>query len=82
MLKTLRKIKALYELFKGYNPPEGKHNSLPVGSPTSWTWGRATMAEMPDGTSGQVLTAQGAGIDPVYAEAIPPEIKALIYDAM
>jgi hypothetical protein len=40
------------------------------------------MAEMPDGTSGQVLTAQGAGVDPVYAEAIPPEIKALIYDAV
>jgi hypothetical protein len=82
MLKTLRKIKALYELFKGYNPPEGKHNSLPVGSPTSWTWGRATMAEMPDGTSGYVLTAQGAGVDPAYAEAILPEIKALIYDAV
>ena len=28
---------------------------------------RNTMANMPDGTSGQVLTAQGAGIDPVYA---------------
>jgi hypothetical protein len=67
MLKTLRKIKALYQLFKGYQPPTGEHNSLPVGSPTSWTWGRATMSEMPDGTAGHVLTAQGAGVDPAYA---------------
>jgi hypothetical protein len=27
------------------------------------------MPEMPDGTSGQVLTAQGPGVDPVYAPA-------------
>ena len=31
---------------------------------------RATMANMPDGTSGQVLTAQGSGSDPAYA-ALP-----------
>jgi hypothetical protein len=30
---------------------------------------RLTMSEMPDGTSGQVLTAQGAGVDPVWAAA-------------
>jgi len=31
--------------------------------------GRFGMARMPDGTSGQVLTAQGAGVDPAYAAA-------------
>ena len=29
--------------------------------------GRGSMANMPDGTSGLVLTAQGAGVDPAYA---------------
>jgi len=31
--------------------------------------GRFGMSRMPDGTSGQVLTAQGAGVDPAYAAA-------------
>ena len=31
------------------------------------TSGRFGMPRMPDGTSGQVLTAQGAGVDPAYA---------------
>ena len=33
--------------------------------------GRFGMARMPAGTSGQVLTAQGAGVDPAYADSIP-----------
>lgn len=33
------------------------------------TSGRFGMARMPAGTSGQVLTAQGAGVDPAYAAA-------------
>jgi hypothetical protein len=32
--------------------------------------GRFGMARMPDGPSGQVLTAQGAGVDPAYADAL------------
>jgi hypothetical protein len=31
--------------------------------------GRLLLARLPDGTSGQVLTAQGAGVDPAYAAA-------------
>jgi hypothetical protein len=31
---------------------------------------RLTMAEVPDGALGQVLTAQGPGVDPVYAPAV------------
>jgi len=76
------------ELVKGYKPPEGGHNSIPSGTPTSWSWvspipsddvpnldtskittGRFGMARMPDGTSGYVLTAQGADVDPAYAAA-------------
>lgn len=33
------------------------------------TTGRFGVARMPDGTLGQVLTAQGAGVDPAYAAA-------------
>ena len=33
------------------------------------TTGRFGVARMPDGTSGQVLTAQGVGVDPAYAAA-------------
>ncbi len=36
---------------------------------TKITTGRFPMARLPDGTSGQVLTAQGAGVDPAYAAA-------------
>jgi hypothetical protein len=48
----------------------------PVGYPikppvTSEEVARLSLAEMPDGASGQVLTAQGAGVDPVYA---PPGV--------
>jgi len=32
---------------------------------------RLSLAEMPEGPSGQVLTGQGAGVNPVYA-AVPP----------
>ena len=28
------------EMLGGYRPPQGKHNSLITGSPTSWTWGK------------------------------------------
>ncbi len=37
------------------------------------------MARMPDGTSGKVLTAQGAGVDPAYADApgIPSGVIAM-----
>jgi hypothetical protein len=31
---------------------------------------RFPLARLPDGTSGQVLTAQGAGVDPAYAAAV------------
>jgi hypothetical protein len=38
---------------------------------------RFPMARLPDGTSGQVLTAQGAGVDPVYAAAEDARIKII-----
>ena len=44
------------------------------------TDGRINLTAMPDGASGQVLTAQGAGVDPVYAEPKASEgERALIY---
>lgn len=46
----------------------------------SWvTSGRFGMARMPDGTSGQVLTAQGAGADPAYAAAPPGALQTLCW---
>ena len=49
--------------------------------------GRGTMANMPDGPSGQVLTAQGAGADPAYAataasptRSAPARLKDTIYE--
>ena len=47
--------------------------------------GRFGVARMPDGVSGQVLTGQGVGIDPVYAEPVVPAnsvnvmVEAIIY---
>jgi len=48
--------------------------NLPASKITS---GRFGMPRMPDGTSGQVLTAQGAGVDPAYA-AVPAVPSGLI----
>ena len=40
------------------------------------TTGRFGMARMPSGTSGQVLTAQGAGVDPAYSVVPAPPAVA------
>jgi len=37
------------EFLRGYRPPEGKHNSLITGSPTSWTWGKGDHGSELDG---------------------------------
>ena len=37
------------EFLHGYRPPEGKHNSLITGSPTSWTWGKGDHGSELDG---------------------------------
>lgn len=42
------------------------------------TSGRFGVARMPAGTSGQVLTAQGAGVDPAYAAAPGGETPAYL----
>jgi hypothetical protein len=44
----------------------------PVGYPIK---PRLTLPEMPDGTSGQVLTAQGAGVDPTYGRLGPSGLE-------
>ncbi len=49
---------------EGDTIPAAEIASLDVSKITS---GRFSMARMLDGTSGQVLTAQGAGVNPVYA---------------
>jgi len=46
-----------------YTPSAHVHDTANI------TTGRFGMARMPDGASGLVLTAQGAGVDPVYAAA-------------
>jgi len=47
--------------------------NLPASKITS---GRFGMARMPDGTSGQVLTAQDAGVDPAYSVVPAPPAVA------
>ena len=49
--------------------------------PANWNAdhvGRGSMANMPDGTSGLVLTAQGVGVDPAYALLVDADIPATI----
>jgi microcystin-dependent protein len=48
--------------------------SLAASQITSERFG---MARMPDGTSGYFLKAQGAGVDPAYAVAIPSGLIAM-----
>ena len=43
--------------------------------------GRGSMANMPDGASGLVLTAQGAGVDPAYAIVNLPRNKGRMWIA-
>jgi len=45
------------------HPPQGFNIAA-----SQVTSGRFTLAMMPDGASGYVLTGQGTGVDPVYAD--------------
>jgi len=47
------------------------------GDPLLEDVNRATMANMPDGTSGYVLTAKGPGVDPAYEPAPAPVLSDL-----
>ena len=57
------KFKEFQTLIRGYQLPEGGHHSTIVGSPTSWSWGRATKAEI-EGTAGKLWKFAGVGADP------------------
>ncbi len=46
------------------------------------TSGRFGVARMPDGTSGQVLTAQGGGVDPAYASVGVPALTFVADDSL
>jgi hypothetical protein len=60
------------QFVKGYQPPVGKHNSLPVGSATSWTWGRAGLSELA-WAANKFLQGAGTANDPI--EVDPPFLK-------
>jgi len=56
-----------------YTPKAHAHDAAEI------TTGRFGMPRMPDGTSGYVLTAKGAGVDPAYEPGVVREdITALI----
>jgi len=65
------KFKDFQTLIRGYQLPKGGHHSTIVGSPTSWSWGRATKAEI-EGTAGKLWKFAGAGADPT--EIDPPAV--------
>ena len=53
-----------------FTSPKADGADTTLVRPANWNAdhiGRGSMANMPDGASGLVLTAQGAGVDPVYA---------------
>lgn len=50
------KLKVLQTLLKGYRGPGGKHNSLILGGPTSWTW-EVTIDDPHHGNRGSALHA-------------------------
>lgn len=50
------KYEALRELLRGYRVPRGRHNSLILGGPTSWTW-EATIDDAHHGSRGAGLHA-------------------------
>ena len=53
-----------------FTSPKADGADTTLVRPANWNAdhiGRGSMANMPDGTSGLVLTAQGVGVDPAYA---------------
>jgi hypothetical protein len=50
------KLEAFTTLIQGYQPPRGKHNSLILGGPTSWSWS-ATIDDTHHGSRGAGLHA-------------------------
>ena len=50
------KLEAFMTLVQGYQPPRGRHNSLILGGPTSWTW-NATIDDAHHGNRGAGLHA-------------------------
>ena len=57
------KFKDFQTLIRGYQLPKGGHHSTIVGSPTSWSWGRAGLSEL-QFTANKLLKGAGAGADP------------------
>jgi len=57
------------ELIEGYKPPKGEHHSVPVGTSTSWTWGRAGLSEL-EFTANKLLKGAGAGNDPTEIDPV------------
>ena len=50
------KLEAFMTLVRGYHPPKGRHNSLILGGPTSWSW-QATIDDTHHGSRGSGLHA-------------------------
>ena len=51
------------ELVKGYKLLKDGHHSVPVGTPTSWSWGRAGLSEL-EFAAGKLLKGAGVNVNP------------------
>jgi len=64
-----------------FTSPKADGADTTLVRPVDWNAdhiGRGSMANMPDGTSGLVFTAQGVGVDPAYALLVDVDIPATI----
>jgi hypothetical protein len=52
----VNKLEAIQNLLNGYQPPSGRHNSIIIGGPTSWSW-QATLDDTHHGSRGSGLHA-------------------------
>ena len=62
------KFKDFQTLIRGYQLPKGGHHSTIVGSPTSWSWGRAGLSEL-QFTADKLPKGAGADADPTEIDA-------------
>ncbi|KKN58168.1 hypothetical protein LCGC14_0555090 [marine sediment metagenome] len=58
----------LAEYLHGYRPPAGEHNSLIIGNPTDWTWGK--------GDHGEELQGLGDDDHPHYHNDVRHDLPA------
>ena len=70
------KFKEFQTLIRGYQLPKGGHHSTIVGSPTSWSWGRAGLSEL-QFTANKLLKGAGAGANPTEI-AVPATVVTQI----